>query len=157
MPSEVQILKESKARFEGVIFNQTADLGTNKSTSCKVIDEATGEVIAQSGGGGGESDLTTAEVTIVNNLTGAGNVEIQIPWLDPGATEPTPIPTMAKPVVHVTNGEEVTVNAVLYKGASYCFINSQLVTVETTGDIDYSEQFNDAMISGECTILLTGK
>lgn len=64
MPSEVQILKESKARFEGVIFNQTADLGTNKSTSCKVIDEATGEVIAQSGGGGGESDYTAYTLTV---------------------------------------------------------------------------------------------
>lgn len=62
MPSgnNVQILKESKARFEGVIFNQTADLGTNKSTSCKVIDEATGEVIAQSGGGG---DFEEFEIT----------------------------------------------------------------------------------------------
>ena len=63
MPSDVQILKESKARFEGVIFNQTADLGTNKSTSCKVIDEATGEVIAQSGGGG-ESDYTAYTLTL---------------------------------------------------------------------------------------------
>lgn len=65
MPSEVQILKESKARFEGVIFDQTADLGTNKSTSCKVIDEATGEVIAQSGSGG-ESEFVkfTLELTV---------------------------------------------------------------------------------------------
>ena len=69
MPSanNVQILKESKARFEGVILNQTADLGTNKSTSCKVIDEATGEVIAQSGGGG-ESDFVSysVELTVVD-------------------------------------------------------------------------------------------
>lgn len=63
MPSEeIHIMKESKARFEGVIFNQTADLGSDKSTSCKVIDEATGEVIAQSGGGGGESDVEIVEV-----------------------------------------------------------------------------------------------
>ena len=117
MPSEVQILKESKARFEGVIFNQTANLGTNKSTSCKVIDEATGEVIAQSGsGGGGEFAPTpiTFTFTGTQDITDTG-FTLTAPIVRTGDPEDDPMIINSKEMI-VEDGKPEIVPVIVVEG-----------------------------------------
>jgi len=147
MPSSnnVQILKESKARFEDVIFKQTADLGTNKSTSCKVIDEATGEVIAQSGGGGEESDFTTAEVTVA--YTG---FRYDSPNLIVAIAHDNQFITGTDGMI----SENGTYTVVLFKGIANAMILAEAAsyTVTVTGDATESEGYIE--ITGDCTIAI---
>lgn len=157
MPETVQILKESKARFEGVIFKQEADLGTEKSTSCKVIDEATGEVIAQSGGGSGESDFSTATVTI----TFTGFVAPSIPTFFVPITEDVESEDEESEDYHTSKsmiGVSGEYTVILYKGYAFGVIQNvspESYEISVTGDAEVGIVGVD--ISGDCTITITAK
>ena len=95
-------------------------------------------------GGGGSSDFSTAEVTIVNNtgdgtsFDGAiiknGNININT-RLDEG----TNILTL-----------------VLYKGVSYCgTYDIDMSTAVITGDAEYTSEDNCYIITGDCTITIS--
>lgn len=156
MPSEVQILKESKARFEGVIFNQTADLGTNKSTSCKVIDEATGEVIAQSGGGGGdESDLTTATVTFINNISDSPTAYGAFVYSDEYEGEVT---NHSNGLMPIETQQTVVATVILYKGEASIDLTevgqTQGATISASGDATVKMGLF-LLVTGDATVTIS--
>lgn len=152
MPETVQILKESKARFEGVIFKQEADLGTEKSTSCKVIDEATGEVIAQSGGGeGGDSDFTTANVTIKYDNEPASDAMIIAPvYYD------TEGYVFAMGDIEISSSSDTSAKIILYKGKAIIHTSDNTYAfdpVRTSGDIEIDEsEPTTAVVTGDGVI-----
>ena len=114
-------------------------------TTMKYFDTLLGEQLLEGeGGGGGSSDFSTAEVTIVNNtgdgtsFDGAiiknGNININT-RLDEG----TNILTL-----------------VLYKGVSYCgTYDIDMSTAVITGDAEYTSEDNCYIITGDCTITIS--
>lgn len=161
MPSEVQILKESKARFEGVIFNQTADLGTNKSTSCKVIDEATGEVIVQSGEGGGGGEENTYKLLSVTIVPDFGeyppSAEDPIPLVVPVAViENDSVVKKIIPFYNITSTETITISTVIapnVEGGAAIFSPGRLNVTINSGDATKLDDGN-VSITGTCNLTL---
>lgn len=115
---------------------------TENGTDIDVAQYALADVNVE--GGGGSSDFSTAEVTIVNNtgdgtsFDGAiiknGNININA-----GLDEGTNILTV-----------------ILYKGVTYCgTYDVDMSTAVITGDAEYSAEDDCYIITGDCTITIS--
>lgn len=102
--------------------------------------------IAEGGGGGGDSDFSTAEVTIVNNGNMATTLHI------PNADELTGTPFSPSCVsdAYIPIGETITIKAVLYKGR---VMTPMLPNIEATGNVTIDNSM--LIISGDCTITIS--
>ena len=93
-------------------------------------------------GGGGSSDFSTAEVTVVNNFT---DQEIF-----------TYLPNIANDILSTTSNtaEEQTeiYTVVLYKGSVKIAGTGFGRTVETSGDASYDSENDILTITGNCTV-----
>ena len=93
-------------------------------------------------GGGGSSDFSTAEVTVVNNFT---DQEIS-----------THLPNIANDILSTTSitAEEQTeiYTVVLYKGSVKIAGTGFGRTVETSGDASYEYENDILTITGNCTV-----
>ena len=117
---------------------------TNRAVLSSMLNQLT------EGGGGGSSDFSTAEVTIVaNNASGSCIVPrcIEAGELAPEA------PAMLDAIVSFEN-EEIVFNAVLYKGMAVADFASNRVT-SVTGDAMWDEEDSSVYIMGNCTITVT--
>lgn len=103
-------------------------------------------MFGSSGGGGGESDFTTAEVTVTA--------------FDPGVTFAMPViityddVPMLAPSVGV-NSTPKTLMVPLYKGKAVLVDEDYGESAVITGDIEYDEDLEAYIISGDGTITLT--
>lgn len=98
-------------------------------------------------GGGGSSDLSTAEVTLTNPPQGGGTVEFEQSVYISG------LGRMVGGGGAFTNIES-SIPFVLYKGAGYAnFPLKQNFTV--TGDIEYDQEYGDLIIRGDGTITIS--
>lgn len=140
---------QSAARFGERRVMVTDYDETAVEVNAKVVDEDTGEVICESGGGG-ESDFSTAEVLIANNSD--ANVEIFVPNVN--AEDNT-----ARHSVTLDASESGTITVIMYKGNSSYYIEpdpEKGVAAEITGNIEPSPMVNTiGMIKGNGTITLT--
>ena len=111
-----------------------------------MIDEATGEVIAQSGGGGGESDYTTAEVTVSGEFTDP--VILSIPNIVTNG-DAAAITNYAE-----LNSEHnsVTLTVPLYKG--YLVLTSSNLATSAGNPLTVSEVTGDIVNEGQ--VIVTG-
>ena len=125
-------------------------LTTPENTNPAILEGMLEQLIAQSGGGGGESDLTTANVTIAND-TSEEYQTVYLPFCQEAAGDVAPATTF--PMLVVTNDASQDVKAVLYKGACMGRPESESVTVEVTGDITI--EHGTFIITGDGTITLT--
>ena len=101
------------------------------------------------GGGGGSSDFSTAQVTVVNNTSETIDAEIAVAQdADPPFI---PIPRTAGSKLSVGGGEEITVKAVLYKGACLCVLSNGVAS----GSGDVVVNLTNATITGDCTITIS--
>lgn len=89
------------------------------------------------GGGGGDSDYSTAEVTLVK---GDNDIEVIIPCV-------SPFGDYAAGTVHLASDETAT--AILYKGAAEVW-SADANVVAVTGDATLDDGI--ATIAGDCTI-----
>lgn len=106
---------------------------------------------AVASGGGGSSDFTTAEVTIINdsnndNLSFYGSVCLEADALGEGS------PAMAYPYMMLPKSDTVTFNVALYKGTA-CLLFDDLSAISITGDI--VEMFGMLIVTGDCTITIS--
>lgn len=159
--------KENIARFEGVIMKQRyseAGTDTEAATTAQVIDEATGNVIAEAGAGGGggeESDFTTAEVTFTlpegvdetvfvflktNEAVEVGDVSV-------------PANISVGPMLLTTDANKI--NVPLYKGNARVTIgaldNADYTVGSVSGNADYDDESSILSITGNCTVTLVAK
>ena len=146
----------TQGRQPGVIMKQIyqeAGTETDPRAACAVFDEATGELIvgADSDGGGGESDFTTATVTVQTDL----GTDIEYYGAFYRKTEPL------RTVGHIRSTGPATLYVVLYKGeATITGYNVTLdddLTVEVvSGDAEVF-QTGYLIVRGDCTVSVTGE
>lgn len=92
------------------------------------------------GGGGGSSDFSLAQVTFVNRQSKSISVACVADSEEPNVhgSAPNPLPGSS-------------CQAILYKGVAYVF-TSPLDIASTSGNIEYDENMNCYVITGDCTI-----
>ncbi len=98
-------------------------------------------------GGGGSSDFSTAEVTIVNNYRYGAEIEVAIADSENSSTDFS---------TTVGTNSTATINVILYKGTAYAEVNAGQdfdYNIETEGDIDLDG--TEAFITGDCTITIS--
>lgn len=98
-----------------------------------------------SGGGGGDSDFSTAEVTIEQGMP-------------PKMTMPLPICNEAE--MSFASVEQIeasgTVTAVLYKGTLVAAPNlEEGANVSVSGNCEYNSEWQQFLITGDCTITIS--
>ena len=98
--------------------------------------------MGESGGGGGSSDFSTAEVQIGN--TSGAPVSCGIPIVEDMYDDSTAITTINRDDVN-------TYKVILYKGKSYIFIDSENIAL--TGDISTEDGF--LLVTGDGTITIS--
>lgn len=110
-----------------------------------VIDEANGEVYDI--GGGGDSDFSTAEVTITN-LT-ESTMGVWVPYID-GENEEYVIKTLLP--INTMASKDITVP--IYKTGSIASLEEGSFT-DLEGDVTDINNYN-VLISGNCTFSISG-
>lgn len=101
-------------------------------------------------GGGGSSDFSIAEVTIVNTIN--GHVTLTMPVCGEGFDEGAgSIPPVAKGAFSPEPNSTTTVNVIMYKGAT---LISDVQYFEVIGDISCSGDIDDGLITGNGTITI---
>lgn len=143
MPNlEINPLKTTSIRIDPAHnLELHADLA-NKTA--EVVNLVTGEQYA--GGGGGDSDFSTAEVTITNTSETLTNMYI------PNANElsGTPFEPACIPNIAIPSGQTVVISAVLYKGRLMIPASPDITP---SGDAEISNGM--IIISGDCTLTLS--
>ena len=103
------------------------------------------EQAVASGGGGGSSDFSTAEVMLINNTENSidiyGLCIIEDGDLVTGAG--------------IASNTTKTIPVVLYEGNSSLGVLETTATVTTTGDIEYDADFGDLSVTGNGTITIS--
>ena len=127
------------------------------------IDEESQEAITkgeingvefESGGGGGSSDFSTAQVTIINNTAGdIFNVFIPSICEENELGEGSPALLYNKLSMDIPQGESIY-EVPMYKGFTLCvnLLFTDDATVTTSGNIVYED--GEASITGDCTITI---
>lgn len=108
---------------------------TNVTVESKVLDEDTGEVICESGGGG-ESDFTLASITVKNESD--QDIEIECPLIDEQLES-------ASYTLSIESGNTSPLSVIMYNGkAAYYLIltNAAQLTITLNGDIEPSPMSN---------------
>lgn len=110
------------------------------------------EGLASSGGGGGESDFSTATLTITN--TTKNSVIFEVPsYRDGGEVLST------RAIVLGALGDKparATANVVCKSNGAILTIVTESVTATTSGDIQYIEAEHLYIITGDCAITVSG-
>ena len=103
-------------------------------------------------GGGGSSDFSTAEVTIVNNCAeGSSILYCCIAMESPIHI----IPAQSTTEISVDASATQTINAILYKGKAEAYVeSSSSIAVSASGNAEFDE-YNTGHITGDCTITIT--
>ena len=126
-----------------------ADMATK---TAEVENVTTGEMYT---GGGGDSDFSTAEVTLTNsNLV---DVSAEIPYINPGDMGFSADPAI-EILTSIATGEYDNLNVPLYKGCTIARINVPRKRITVTGDID-AQEADDAtgiIITGNGSIMIGG-
>ena len=106
-------------------------------------------VVVNVEGGGGSSDFSTAQVTIVNTTTTDVVIYMAV-QLDVEEEDYSALMCEA----YVVEGETLTVTAVLYKGIVVGYLNrAQEFNVSVSGSAEYDSPNFD--ITGDCTITIS--
>lgn len=116
---------------------------TNKAVLNGMLNQLT------EGDGGGSSDFSTAQVTLICNASSvSASIAIardaELPFI------PTP---QADGGLGMESGDESTVTAILYKGVSHCYFDGAS-SVVGTGDVEVVRDV-EANITGDCTITIS--
>ena len=119
-------------------------LTINENGEYNVTDYAVAEVNV-SGGGGGSSDFSTAEVTVINTSAEYANTLRGSIVIDAGSE----FGTIYEKDISV--GQTITVNVIMYKGISLVHITD----VETTSGAIQSIGDNRYLITGDGTITIS--
>lgn len=90
-------------------------------------------------GGGGSSDFSTAEVTVINNTEEMVSAYFPIIMENPSACL----------TMNTAQIGTYTYNVPLYKGMA---ILGGLASATVTGDAEIDPEYNDILITGDCTI-----
>lgn len=146
-----------KARWENANVGVIKWDPENKAGLASVIDETTGTVYEIGGGGGGESDFSTATVTLKSN--GSGYYSLYLPCLVNFGS--MPLCTVANPPIYPDAPQ--TFEVPMYNGLAGIPVYSIKDTdtsadpilegsceLKTAGPISWYE------ITGDCTITLAG-
>lgn len=106
----------------------------------------------QSGGGGGDSDLSLANVTFKTNDDSAVNLD-NIVFLDEHPAG-LPIPASFQAGISIESGSPLTVKVPLYKGIAFMHIPDGLEAIVDYGSAEVTEFAGayDVTISGDCTL-----
>lgn len=141
---------ETKGRFDGFIMKHTYTDGDDAATESKVIDEATGQVIAESSGSGGGGDFTTAEVTL-KYIDDPGKLVtiIAAAFITDGDI------SLSIGALGASSDSDISATLILYKGkASLQTADAEFVfsAAESSGDIEISEDGASALVTGPCII-----
>ena len=140
---------------DGDLISPIKGKPTTVSEAMATSLKASGLAEDYSGGGGGSSDISTAEVTIINNC-----VSSSVTFFGCITTEsPIPqIPSQSEPSINVDARSTKTVNVILYKENASSFIeydpqqaDSPIVSVSGNAEADE----NNVYITGDCTITVT--
>ena len=102
------------------------------------------EQAVASGGGGGSSDFSTAEVTIVNNKNKTLAMYIPMIFSEDGFS--------ALVVNDVVDSGENQYTVPLYQGVAYIIPNDNIGTPVISGDCEYDDFL---IVSGDCTITIS--
>ena len=95
-------------------------------------------------GGGGSSDFSTANVTIICNIEDGTTFE--------GAIIRNNITDISQRIYNGSN----TITCILYKGENYCgTYNTDMSTAVITGNARYSTEDDCYIITGDCTITIS--
>ena len=116
-------------------------LTINENGEYNVKDYAVADVNVE--GGGGSSDFSTAEVTIVNK-TGGNNT-----WNVLHATD-----EYIENSVDINRNLGKTIHAVLYKGYGYLRL-AEGQTATATGEATIDSEFGMVYFTGDCTITIS--
>lgn len=104
------------------------------------------EQAVASGGGGGSSDFSTAEVTIISTLPSSFTSEFLVPMIDDDGT------SFSAPSVIFDGGSTVTANIILYNGLAVGVFDQHTAISSITGNIEAEIGDSLAQISGNGTI-----
>lgn len=106
------------------------------------------EQAVASGGGGGSSDFSTAQVTVVNNTN--DNVLCYAPVI---LESPAPIiPSSALGYFSVSENSSTAETLIMYKGEGDMTIETE-ASLSGSGDVEIDS--NNAYITGDCTITIS--
>jgi len=144
---------QSAARFGERRVMVTDYDETAVEVNAKVVDEDTGEVICESGGGGGESDFTVTQITVTNNAPGGLAFNVANVYTEDDES-------LADPRMQIDPSNTYTVDVILYKGAAnYTFSGYESeYNYELTGDIEPSPFGSiTGVIRGSGTITISSK
>lgn len=140
---------QSAARFGERRVMVTDYDETAVEVNAKVVDEDTGEVICESGGG--ESDFTTAQITVINNASGGVALNVARVNTEDEASGPR---------LQIDPSNTYTLDIILYKGAAiYLFSDDESAhAYELAGDIEPSPLGSSAgTIRGNGTITISNE
>ena len=104
-------------------------------------------------GGGGSSDFTTAEVTVINHATYTVYVAIPTEYEENTLYDGSPAALSAD--TFFDDGDTVTINVPLYKGS--CYVSGEpfaSLSVDVEGDIQQL-QYGNLLITGDGTITIS--
>lgn len=122
-------------------------------TTMEYFDNLLGEQLTEGGGsgGGGSSDFSTAVLTITN--TSEKPVICEVPCYRDGAKVAT-----TRAFTFGASGDEpktTTVNVICKTNGATLTIATKGVTATTSGNIQYIEEENAYLITGDCTITIS--
>lgn len=118
---------------------EVKELEVTENGTYETSGEMYNKVVVNVEGGGGSSDFSTAEVTIINNTNDEMYIYVAILQADPDATYGC---------VYLDVEEQTTVTVVLYKGKAFTNIPFYGNATSTTGNYD------DGTITGNDTITI---
>ena len=129
----------NKTRLMGELGEELMGYEHNDIVTVDKMNEA----IAEGGGG----DLTTAQVTLVDNT--ANGITVYVPYID----EDVDYHTLA--TVYPCGSDTSTITCVLYKGEAELDLPSDIaepITITVTGDAEVGGGGTYVAIYGDCTI-----
>ena len=102
---------------------------------------------AVASGGGGSSDFSTAQVTVVNNTIDP------ISGIYVCVNDGAPFSAVVPRNTFFTGSEAC--NVPLYKGVCYWAITDNYVTVSVSGDVEWDSEYGALLITGDGTITIS--
>lgn len=97
-----------------------------------------------SGGGGGSSDFSIAEVTIAAGVV--ANTPYELPIISPEYWE---VPNASTTLIAAVGDDDYVVNVILHKGKCYAYVDEDIVI---SGDATYDAELGVITITGDCIL-----
>lgn len=102
-------------------------------------------------GGGGSSDFSTANLTLINNSR--ESLSITIPTCFESTDAPFGFPFITSFTNEVASNETATFKVALYKATA--LLTGMIGNITTSGNVTYNEEYGIYIVTGDCTITIS--